>query len=180
MLQILTIILIIIIIHFKSFMSKKEKRSRGEIFMYFIKLAAMLLIVPGLPFYLIYHSIIFDIEDGYKRHFETPIEYISDLEGYGVGFLDGYAQFAFRSNKIIALKHEDTYITVVDSIEKDKIIKDLIIKFTRDWYEKYFESIRKINVENSVLKIHYRDSVSIDRKYLFLKNENIHLFTISY
>ena len=178
--KILLFVFIIVAMHFKMFLSKKEKHSKGEIFRYFLKVAIFLMVFIGLPFSLIYNSIIFDIEDEYERYFETPIELISDLEGFGMGFLDGYTQFAFKAERGVVLKENDIYVIITDSVLKNNTIKDFQKKFTSDTYKKFEDYLKDLSYDNTELTFHYRDSSYVDSEYLYMKNGKIHFFTVEY
>ena len=178
--KILLFIFILVTMHFKMFLSKKEKHSKGEIFRYFLKVAIFLMVFIVLPFSFIYNSIIFDIEDEYESYFETPIELVSELEGFGMGFLDGYTQFAFKAESGAVLKDNDKYQTITDSVTKIKTIKDFQRKFNSDTYKKFEDYLKDLSYDNTELKFHYRDSSYVDREYLYMKNGNIHFFTVMY
>lgn len=178
--KILLFIFILVTMHFKIFLSKKEKHSKGEIFRYFLKVAIFLMVFIVLPFSFIYNSIIFDIEDEYESYFETPIELVSELEGFGMGFLDGYTQFAFNAESGVVLKENDIYVVVTDSVLKNKTIKDFQKKFNSDTYKKFENHLKDLSYDNTELKFHYRDSSYVNREYLYMKNGKTHFFTVEY
>jgi hypothetical protein len=177
------IVLFIFVVMLMIDRTKSKKGDKFDLNYYmksFFKVFVLIaLLFIGIPIFL-YYQMVFNIEDEYEQYFETPIELISDLEGFGMGFLDGYAQFAFKAESGAALKDNDKYILVTDSVTKIKTINDFQKKFDNSRYEKYGNYLKGLTYDNTDLKFHYRDSSYVDKKYLYMKNENIHFITIMY
>jgi hypothetical protein len=175
---------LIIIVFAILFIIDKLRKSNNREFdkKYFIKSLFKIFLGVGILFagigIFLYYQLTADIEEEFEKVFDTPIEKISDLEGYGGGFQDFYLQLCFKSKDNVVLKDEEKYISLKDSSNKVDMIKEFKIKFADDRYEDHNRDLIDLNPNDVEIK-RYEYKVHDLKCYkiiLSIKSKNIHFY----
>lgn len=148
------IVAIGIIYFIMLFIDKKKNHERSTRFL-INRLLKISFTVFGLYIFSgwwMYDVVTADIDEEYERAFETPIEKISNLEGYGGGFQDFYLQLCFNSNENVVLKDAEKFIILKDSSSNVDIINKFKGYFAGDRYENYNQYLININPNDVVIK----------------------------
>lgn len=159
----------------------KFRNNKSEDFdkKYFIK--SFLKVFSGIAILFIgagaflYYQLTIDIEKQFTNEFLTPIDQVSDLRGYGVGFLDSGFELCFKSGAKIELVDNEKYQIIEDIATKQKTIDNFIRYFKSGKYEYYHEALLNNNIEDFEIKHFYiKPSYISERWFVSLKKKGLY------
>lgn len=168
---------------FKGYKPESDKRSASIIKIIVSILLALSIVILLLNFF----SCSGDGEIQYKRIVDTPIEEVSDFDGYSTGFTDLAAHFSFKSNKFIRIKDIEKYKSLTYETSNDSLIFSLKL----DNFKRIFkhETLDKCDLNDVIMKEYYEEKTTktnsytqtIRRRieYVHIKNKGLYFFMYS-
>lgn len=174
------ILIIIIVFLIKLWIDKRKNKKHGIRFLInrFLLISFIIGSVYIFSGWMMYDVVTADIEDEFEKAFDTPLEKISDLEGYGGGFQDFYLQLCFISSENVILKDAEKYLSLEDSSLKSGIIKEFKKSFNSEEYDEYRSAFNDIKLKNVEIKefLDKGESYNNSKILLNIKNKGIYFF----
>ena len=115
-----------------------------------------------------------DVEDVIPDIIKTPLEELSDIEGYVSEFPDFTALICLKYEGKLDLVKEEMYInSSTDSLPKEVSKSSYINYFKSDMFEEYRNKLRETKIDDLEFKV-YKSSSERSRKILKIKNEGMY------